>query len=73
MPTPHPAHRPARPAYPELAEVPAVYGYRFILKNLEVSAPGQAAAAEHWYGTALPSSTSSLRASRTVAPVDGHR
>ena len=42
----HPAQR-ALPI-PELAEA-AIYGYSFILTNLDVSAPGQAAAAEHWY------------------------
>ncbi len=34
---------------PELARADAIYGYSFILTKLEVSAPGQAAAAEHWY------------------------
>jgi hypothetical protein len=32
-----------------LAGAGAIYGYSFILTNLDVSAPGQAAAAEHWY------------------------
>jgi len=35
--------------FPELAAEPAVYGYSFILTNLDVSAPDKAAAAEHWY------------------------
>jgi len=34
---------------PELAEAGAIYGYSFILTNLNVSAPDKAAAAEHWY------------------------
>ncbi len=33
---------------PELARAGAIYGYSFILTNLEVSAPDKAAA-EHWY------------------------
>jgi hypothetical protein len=33
----------------ELAEADAVYGYSFIVTNLDVSTPEQAAAAEHWY------------------------
>jgi hypothetical protein len=33
----------------ELAGQDAVYGYSFILTNLDVSTPTQAAAAEHWY------------------------
>ena len=33
----------------ELADADAIYGYSFILTNLDVSAPGKAAAAEHWY------------------------
>jgi Transposase DDE domain group 1 len=43
----HPAQR-ALPI-PELAEAEAIYGYSFILTNLDVSTPGKAAAAEHWY------------------------
>ena len=43
----HPAQR-ALPI-PELAEAEAIYGYSFILTNLDVSAPDKAAAAEHWY------------------------
>ena len=35
--------------FPELAAEPAIYGYSFILTNLEVSTPGKAAAVEHWY------------------------
>ena len=35
--------------FPELAAEPAIYGYSFILTNLDVSAPDKAAAAEHWY------------------------
>ena len=35
--------------FPELARQPAVYAYSFILTSLDVSAPGKAAAAEHWY------------------------
>jgi Transposase DDE domain group 1 len=33
----------------ELAEADAVYGYSFILTNLDVSTSDDAAAAEHWY------------------------
>ena len=33
----------------ELAELDAVYGYSFIVTNLDVSTPQQAAAVEHWY------------------------
>jgi len=33
----------------ELADADAVYGYSFIVTNLAVSTPEQAAAAEHWY------------------------
>ena len=33
----------------ELADADAVYGYSFILTNLDVSTPDQAAAVEHWY------------------------
>jgi len=33
----------------ELAEADAVYGYSFILTNLDVSTPDKAAAVEHWY------------------------
>jgi hypothetical protein len=43
----HPGQR-ALPI-PELASAGAIYAYSFILTNLEVSAPDQAAAAEHWY------------------------
>ena len=43
----HPGQR-ALP-FPELARQPAVYAYRFILTNLDVTAPSLAAAAEHWY------------------------
>jgi hypothetical protein len=34
---------------PELASAGAIYAYSFIVTNLDVSAPGQAVAAEHWY------------------------
>ena len=34
---------------PELAQAGAIYAYSFILTNLDVSSPGKAAAAEHWY------------------------
>lgn len=34
---------------PELVNADAVYGYTFILTNLDVSTPDKAAAAEHWY------------------------
>ena len=34
---------------PELAQAGPVYAYSFILTNLDVTAPGQAVAAEHWY------------------------
>ena len=43
----HPGQR-ALPI-PELAHADAIYGYSFILTNLDVSAPDRAAAAEHWY------------------------
>jgi hypothetical protein len=43
----HPAQR-ALPI-PGLAEAGAIYGYSFILTNLDVSTPGKAVAAEHWY------------------------
>ena len=43
----HPGQR-ALPI-PELASADAIYGYSFILTNLDVSAPGKAAAAEYWY------------------------
>jgi hypothetical protein len=43
----HPGQR-ALPI-PELANADAIYGYSFILTNLDVSAPGKAAAVEHWY------------------------
>lgn len=33
----------------ELAHADAIYAYSFILTNLEVSTPAQAAAVEHWY------------------------
>jgi hypothetical protein len=33
----------------ELAQADAVYGYSFILTNLDVSTPEQAAAVEYWY------------------------
>lgn len=33
----------------ELAEADAIYGYSFILTNLDVSTPDKAAAVEHWY------------------------
>ena len=35
--------------FPELARAGAIYAYSFILTNLDVSTPGKAAAAEHWY------------------------
>jgi hypothetical protein len=34
---------------PELARAGPVYAHSFILTNLDVTAPGQAVAAEHWY------------------------
>jgi len=34
---------------PELARAGAIYAYSFILTSLDVSSPGKAAAAEHWY------------------------
>jgi hypothetical protein len=43
----HPGQR-ALP-FSELAAGPAIYGYSFILTNLDVTAPDKAAAAEHWY------------------------
>ena len=56
------------PSDPELAKVDAIYGYSFILTNLDVSAPDKAAAAEHWYGTARPSRTSSGQQARRRPP-----
>jgi Transposase DDE domain group 1 len=35
--------------FPELARQPAIYAYSFILTSLDVSSPGKAAAAGHWY------------------------
>jgi hypothetical protein len=35
--------------FPELAQQPAIYAYSFIMTNLDVSSPGKAVAAEHWY------------------------
>ena len=35
--------------FPELAKADAIWAYSFILTNLDVSAPEQAVAAEHWY------------------------
>jgi hypothetical protein len=43
----HPGQR-ALPI-PELAKAGPIYGYSFILTNLDVSTPDKAAAAEHWY------------------------
>ena len=43
----HP-HQRALPI-PELAQEPAIYAYRFICTNLDVSTPDKAAAVEHWY------------------------
>ncbi|HEX5295223.1 MAG TPA: transposase [Streptosporangiaceae bacterium] len=34
---------------PELAAAGAIYAYSFIVTNLDVSVPGQAAAVEHWH------------------------
>jgi hypothetical protein len=33
----------------ELADADAVYGYSFLVTNLDVSTPEQGAAVEHWY------------------------
>jgi hypothetical protein len=35
--------------FPELARASAIYGYSFMLTNLDVSTPDKAVAAEHWY------------------------
>ena len=35
--------------FPDLAGAAAIYAYSFILTNLDVTAPGKAVAAEHWY------------------------
>jgi len=43
----HPAPRPAGTAIAELAD--AVFGYSFIVTNLDVSTPEHGAAVEHWY------------------------
>jgi hypothetical protein len=34
---------------PELAEADAIYGYSFIVTNIDVSTPDKAAEVEHWY------------------------
>jgi len=45
-----PPHPPQRMLpIPELAAGTAIYGYSFILTNLDVATPDRAAAAEHWY------------------------
>src|SRR5207302_9981435 len=49
--------------FPELAAGPAIYGYSFILTNLDVSTPDKAAAAEHWYRHRTTVETSSATAS----------
>ena len=36
-------------SFPELARAGTIYAYSFILTNLDISTPGKAAAAEHWY------------------------
>ena len=43
--------RPEQRALPiaELADLDAVYGYSFIMTNLDVSTPDKAAVVEHWY------------------------
>jgi Transposase DDE domain group 1 len=46
---PHSAPRSARAAVPRAGRADAIYAYSFILTNLDVSAPGKAAAVEHWY------------------------
>jgi hypothetical protein len=43
----HPVQRALPIAW--LEDAGAIYAYSFILTNLDVSAPGKAAAAEHWY------------------------
>jgi hypothetical protein len=43
----HPDQR--APPIEELAECDAVYGYSFIVTNLDVSTPDKAAAVEYWY------------------------
>jgi Transposase DDE domain group 1 len=35
--------------FPELAGAGAIYAYSFIMTSLDVSSPGKAVAAEHWY------------------------
>jgi Transposase DDE domain group 1 len=35
--------------WPNWAEAEAIYGYSFILTNLDVSTPDKVAAVEHWY------------------------
>ena len=35
--------------FDELASTGAIYAYSFIVTNLDVSTPGNAVAAEHWY------------------------
>jgi hypothetical protein len=55
--SPDPRSRRRRTLHPEqrtlplvdLAEADAIYGYSFILTNLDVSTPADAAAVEHWY------------------------
>ena len=43
--------RPEQRALPiaELADLDAVYGYSFVMTNLDVSTPDKAAVVEHWY------------------------
>jgi hypothetical protein len=48
-PAPHPAPRPAHLLLDELAGLDAVYGYSFIVTNLDVTSGDRAAAVEHWY------------------------
>jgi hypothetical protein len=43
------ASQPTRPPTTSLRKLDAVYGYSFILTNLDVTTPDRAAAVEHWY------------------------
>lgn len=58
----------------ELADADAVYGYSFIVANLDVSTPDQAAMIEHWYRhrTMIESRDAKLGAALRHLP-SGHR
>ena len=71
---------------PELARAEVIYGYSFILTNLDVTSPDKTAAAEHWYrhrttienlfrdeSTEPPSVTSRPDIPRSIPPGCGAR